>query len=266
MTASAARLEMKPQMAKQSHGPRSALGKARLTFDAFEHGLRAESRLLAFEDPQELQDRHDAWIEALAPRDAVELALIHDAVEYTWMQDRASRAQIARININVNNAGIDEAQREADEVLHLGEQLFHDPRGPLALFPHEHGTGPATNEAKPPRRVSKARRAAEPLSPQRLVLRLQSTVGGCQWLLDRWAELKEILDLEWAWHAPDKLKAVRLLGRQPIDAVDDRDVLMIFAACLAVEGRPGTRIPEILNELPPPERVPFYQRLVERRP
>ena len=134
--------------------------------------------------------------------------------------------------------------------------------GRWPFFPHEHQ--PETIEAKPARRVSRSKPLPEPLSPQRLVLRLQSTAGGCQWLLDRWAELKEILDLEWMWDAPDKLKAVRLLGRQPLDAVDDRDVLMIFAACQAIEGCPGTRISEIENELQPHERGPYYQRLSGR--
>ncbi len=265
MAVSAARLGANRRNARQNAGPHIPESKAKIKFDTLKFGLRAESRLLAFEDPQEFNDRTDAWIDALKPRNAVELSLVHDAVEYTWMQDRARRAMAARITLNINNAGIDEAEREADEVLKLGEQLFHDRRGPLTVFPHH--DEPETNETRPARRVSKAKNSAsrpEPLSPQRLVLRLQSTAGGCQWLLDRWAELKEILDLEWCWDSPDKLKAIRLLGRQPVDAADDRDVLLIFAACQAVEGQPGTAIPEIENELQPHERGPYYERLSRR--
>ena len=57
---------------------------------------------------------------------------------------------------------------------------------------------------------------------------LQATAGGCQWMLDQWAELRLILEEGLNWQSADKLKAIRLLGRQPIEAVDERTVLMIF--------------------------------------
>ena len=214
----------------------------------------------------DLRSRADAWIEALAPRNEAELELILDAVAYSQMRDDARRVMAARTQIRINNAGIAVAAQAADEVLALGEQLFHDPRGPLTPFPHDHGAEPETNQRKPapPTARGKSRPVVQPLSPQRLVLRLQATAGGCQWLLDRWAELRDVLDNAWNWHPADKLKAVRLLGRQPLDAVDDRKVLTIFAACQAMEGQPGTEIAEILNELPPQERTTFHQRLKER--
>ena len=59
------------------------------------------------------------------------------------------------------------------------------------------------------------------------MLLLQATAGGCQWMLDRWSELTSILEEGLDWQSADKLKAVRLLGRHPIEAVDDRNVLMI---------------------------------------
>ncbi len=171
----------------------------------------------------------------------------------------------ARTQIRTNHAGIAAAAVEADEVLVLGEQLFHDPRGPLATFPHDHGAEPEIKQRKPSAPTARGKIApVELLSPRRVVLRLHATAGGCQWLLDRWSELRDILDNAWSWHPSDKLKAVRLLSRQPLDAVDDRDVLMIFAACQAMDGRPGTEIPEIVNELPPHEHAYFHQRLKER--
>ena len=104
----------------------------------------------------------------------------------------------------------------------------------------------------------------DPEDPQRLVLHLQATAGGCQWMLDRWSELRSILEEGLDWQSADKLKAVRLLGRHPMEAVDDRNVLMIFVACQAIESRTSIPIPEIWNELREYERKPYAQRLIGR--
>ena len=63
-----------------------------------------------------------------------------------------------------------------------------------------------------------------PIGPRVLVLSLQSTLLGCEWMLGEWAKLKAILDKGQPWVSSDKLKAVRLLGKQPFDAIDERDV------------------------------------------
>ena len=59
--------------------------------------------------------------------------------------------------------------------------------------------------------------------------------------------------------------AGRLLGRHPIEAVDDRNVLMIaFVACQTIESRTSIPIPEIWNELREYERNRYAQRLIGR--
>ena len=75
---------------------------------------------------------------------------------------------------------------------------------------------------------------------------------------------RSILEEGLTRQSADKLKAVRLLGRHPIEAVDDRNVLMVFVACQAIEGRAGKLIPEIWNELRKFERKPYAQRLIGR--
>jgi hypothetical protein len=48
-------------------------------------------------------------------------------------------------------------------------------------------------------------------------------------MLDRWwSDLRSILEEGLDWQSADKLKAIRLLGRHPIESVDDRNVLMVF--------------------------------------
>ncbi|HEX3448330.1 MAG TPA: hypothetical protein VHS97_08760, partial [Isosphaeraceae bacterium] len=92
----------------------------------------------------------------------------------------------------------------------------------------------------------------------------QATAGGCQWMLDRWSELRSILEEGLDWQSADKLKAVRLLGRHPIEAVDDRNALMVFVACQSVESRTSIQIPDIWNELRKYERKQYAERLIGR--
>jgi hypothetical protein len=83
-------------------------------------------------------------------------------------------------------------------------------------------------------------------------------------MLDRWSELRSILEEGLDWHSADKLKAVRLLGRHPIEAVDDRNVLIVFVACQAIESRTSIPIPEIWNELQEPwDAFLFCRRLCQ---
>src|SRR5262249_19828566 len=71
----------------------------------------------------------------------------------------------------------------------------------------------------------------DPDAPPRLLLHLEATAAGCRWLTDRWAELGSLLDRGACWQSPDKLKAIRLLGHQPLDAADSEVVATIFQAC-----------------------------------
>src|ERR1700677_1295172 len=136
MAISAAKLEANRRNARKSTGPRTEKGKERSRLNAVTYGLRAETLVLLDEDPQALEGRKEAWRASLSPRDDVEQSTVDDAVEYAWLRDRARRAQAARLATHIANAGVDQAKREADEVLRLGQKLFADNRGPLAAYPH----------------------------------------------------------------------------------------------------------------------------------
>ena len=105
----------------------------------------------------------------------------------------------------------------------------------------------------------------DPDQPALLVRRLQSSAAGCQWMLDHWAELESLVECDLAWLSPDKLKAIRLLGMQPIDAVDDLDVARIFLACFVIRGSTGDPFLEILHELYTREEVIFRSQLAARK-
>ena len=262
MTVSAAKLEANRRNAAKSCGPTTRSGKDRSKLNAVKHGMRAATLVLLDEDAEALEHRRADWAASLMPRGAAEQRIVDDAVEYSWLRDRARRAQEARLATNIVNAGVDEAIREADEVLRLGQKLLADNRGRLANYPHYDMEKDEYPENVP--LVSQSDLLDDPEDPQRLVLHLQATAGGCQWMLDRWSELRSILEEGLDWQSADKLKAVRLLGRHPIEAVDDRNVLMIFAACQAIESQPSIPIPEIWNELREYERMPYAQRLIGR--
>ena len=75
-------------------------------------------------------------------------------------------------------------------------------------------------------------------------------------MLERWEELRAKLQAGGFWRSSDRLKATRLLGRQPIDAVDDRRVAEIFMASHAL--RPvGKAFRELRSDMGAEAHVDF---------
>jgi hypothetical protein len=68
---------------------------------------------------------------------------------------------------------LDLEEAEADEVEDLSRRLFWDPRGPIALYPHWRGL-----RVTP--RISSPDSVEDPLSPAKLVNRLEHLAAGCQ--------------------------------------------------------------------------------------
>jgi hypothetical protein len=99
----------------------------------------------------------------------------------------------------------------------------------------------------------------------RVILRLQGTGAGCQWLLDQWASLRALLERGVPWLAPDKLKAVRLLGCHPIDALDRIEVALVYLASHMLLNHEGDPFQEIMNELTVEEASVYARYLHQRR-
>ena len=238
MAVSEAKLEANRRNAMLSSGPRSAEGKRRSSQNAVTHGLRAETLVLLDEDPQALDDRREAWRACLLPGDDVEERFVDSAVVHTWLQDRARRAQVARLNVNIVDYGVDQAQTDAQAVDDLGRRLFKDRYGPLVLYPTASTTG-RDSFGRTSSTSYVERGGDDPDQPSTVVLCLQSTLLGCEWMLAEWGKLKAVLDEGQAWLSADKLKAVRLLGKQPFDAIDERDVAMVFLASSVLQADKG---------------------------
>jgi hypothetical protein len=262
MTVSAARLAANRRNAAKSTGPRTERGKETSSLNAVKHGVRAKTPVLADEDPQVLEDRRAAWDACLLPGNDVERRLVDDAVFCTWQQDRARRAQAARINANIiSSDGVVPGQTEGQDVNALGRRLFKDRLGPLTFYP---STPKRYDFARSPS-TSFAGGEVDPDEPADLILSLQSTLIGCEWLLAEWARLRAVLNQGQPWLSSDKLKAVRLLGKQPFDALDDRAVALVFLASSKLKGEKRPWYWEISTEMAETEIKEFRNQAAIRQ-
>jgi hypothetical protein len=255
---SSKRIEANRRNAQRSTGPRTPGGKSRVRLNALKHGLTASTVVLPGEDADALQDRVEAWKDDLGPRSALEDYLVERAAHVSWQLDRADRTIAARLTDRMRHHVTDRESREADEVADLARRLFWDPRGPIALYPHFETLGV-------PRRISWPDTVEDPLNPARIVNRLESTALGCRWLLDRWAELRKVLDDGLMWRPPDRLRAIRLLGRQPLDAIENDRVMSIYLACGAMDPDNPHEFDDLCSELEAGgERIRYLDRVHDR--
>jgi extradiol dioxygenase family protein len=72
-----------------------------------------------------------------------------------------------------------------------------------------------------------------------IVRRLEESAEGCRWMLERWAELRHILERKAIWADPEMLRFVGLLGKHSMKAVFDPKLNSIFLAFNALGRRFG---------------------------
>jgi hypothetical protein len=252
------RAEANRRNGRKSKGPVTPEGKAKVRLNALKHGMTAETLvILPGEDAEALKARVEAWKADLQPQSDLEDYLVERAAHAAWHLDRCDRAIAARLNEMVRFGDFDRDEAESDEAEDLARRLFWDPRGPIALYPHFRGF-----RIKP--RISCPDEVDDPLHPARIVNRLEATLAGCGWLLDRWADLRHLPEDGLNWQAPDRLRAIRLLGRQPMDALSDERVLMIYLACDAMEPGAPTSLEDLKTETDAAELAMFKQRVQDR--
>ncbi len=219
--------------------------------------MTAKSLVLPGEDPALLAARSEAWKADLKPQSDLEEYLVNRAVQTAWELDRIDRAIAAKLSELVGFGPFDRDEDEADVVQDCARQLFWDPRGPIALYPHWRGF-----RVTP--RVSGPNSLDDPIDPGRVVNRLEGMAAGCRWLLDRWADLRGVLDQGLKWQAPDRLRAIRLLGRQPMDVLSDERVLSIYLACDAMDPTAPTSLDDMMTETEDDELERIKERVQGR--
>jgi hypothetical protein len=231
--------------------------------NALKHGLEARTIVLPGEDQAAYSARLEAWRADYRPRNPEEQAILERAVALSWQLDRAIAVQAAHLTERIRNAQSDDARRQqaadadadADE---FGQRLLAGPPAPkfkidkiarrLAMM----YASPFWSQYTPLVDINRLRgkrlvmpvHPDDPGHPQRLLRHLESTDAGCRWLLDRWAELRRALEADPCWTADQRLAAVRLLGREPIDALDDPRVQAIYLDCFVLD--PAG--PRVLND------------------
>jgi hypothetical protein len=93
--------------------------------------------------------------------------------------------------------------------------------------------------------------------PAVFVAHLEEMPEGVRWMLDRWVEIRCLIISDEGWGFLDQFKFVRLLGKQPFNAIDDPELNEIFLAWETIEAEWGTRFWLRMQELTPYEDPAF---------
>ena len=226
---SAAKIEANRRKSQKSKGPTTDAGKARSRYNALKHGMTAKTVLLPGDDPEEFAGRLRYLQDDLQARNSLEAVAIERLAGDLWRSDRSDQSFCTRIKFRLRHGPVDQSLKNADEAVELGQHLLWMPEFPLPV-------GALEGEAKGAlAKFPFADVPGDPHHPARLLLKLQATVAGCDWLLTRWGELQLRLEQGGPWAMDDVWKMVRLLGKTAIEMKDDFQVALLVLASLALE-------------------------------
>jgi hypothetical protein len=176
--------------------------------NAIKHGMTARIPVLPGEDPETFRQRVEGIVDSLAPRNALELALAEQAALSLWKIERAERAEATRANATIRAAEARAEARKQEELHALGRWLLakgvqakrETAEDLLAFLPEDRHA---------PFRAGRG----EPLV---ILLRIQATANGCQWLLWRWDRLRGRLEQDGGWDIEEMIEAAQLRGERPL--------------------------------------------------
>ena len=254
MTSTIDRAEINRRNAQKSTGPRTPEGKARSRFNAVKHGCRARLPILPGEDPEAYERRLDAWVGKFAPARRGR-ALPGGARRPRLLAARPRRPRRGRPTRGRDRGRCGAAGRGCREA---GRGVVPRPRRPTSWRTRRGWRSP-TGRSSPGRSTRSIPSTPPDWSPS-----LEATAIGCDWLLARWAELGQILDEGRHWRPTDRLRAIRLLGKQPLDVVADDQLLAIYLACHAMDPDGPDVFAEPLGDLRRPEMQASRERLSAR--
>ena len=237
--AKSSRAEVNRRNAQKSTGPRTAEGKGHSKYNAVKHGLTARSPLLPGEDADELAGRQRELFGDLQPRNRLEATLVGRIGAQVWRSEQADSAADKLAARRGRHEPREQDLQDRDQALELGARLLWKPSLPI---PFEGRTDRWTLDE--PRSIDDP---VHPYNPARLLLRLESTIAGCNWLLDRWTELDRRLNVDGMWQSSNALKMVRLLGKHAIEMEDNFDVARLLMCSLTLS---ASTTAETANERP----------------
>jgi hypothetical protein len=126
--------------------------------------------------------------------------------------------------------------REDDEIDKDLHRLFSDGRGPNALYGITSAAcgGPRTSYPE-----ADKKKGEDVELPAVTLRRLEESAKGCVALIAIWKTFKDRAQRGLEIQANDRFKAVRMLGLQPVDVVNDERVWLVFFASFVLH--PGER-------------------------
>jgi len=207
----------------KSTGPDPPECIANSSVDVLEHGLRARTQALLRDDSIAFENRLRKWMANSEADDDLGEFLVQQYVSLSFEVERVQRAHLERLTSQIESS--DDSEREA--VHELGKRLFFDPSGPLATYGNR-------SELRGNLTTSWNGLAVDPNDPAVLVRKLESSEPGCRFLRGCWEDLRAQLEPPRFWQSLDRLKCIRLLGRQPLAAIEDRRIAEIFLASHAL--------------------------------
>ncbi len=227
--ATTAQIAANRRNAAKSTGPKSDQGKARARLNALRHGANARIAIpvLPQEDPKELAERILQWTFELVPRNDVERTLVGHAVRIDWQIDRAERAETAYLAARVHR------QRDRDEATRLKQAHILGRKLLDTLDPRE--------------RFGKAEYYDD--MPAVFLARLEQIPEGCRWLLARWSEFRNLIDVRAAWSETDHYRFLRLMGKSFLEGMIDPAANRVFQAVDAIEPGQGRELWELFRNM-----------------
>ncbi len=240
-----AQIDANRRNAARSTGPKTEQGKAKARLNALKHGRRARTTdvvtVLPHEDPRQLEERIQVWIDDWQPRNALERELVRRAARLSWLLERGERFETAhlahRVRLAGRKAGPTTSARRMKRVSDLGRRLFYDYRPGKLSSP----SPPWDDE------------------PAVFVAGLEETVEGCRWLLDRWGEIRTLLERRAAWSPSDVYRFIRLLGKNGFEAVHDPALNASFLAFEVFNPGAAETLWKVCRERVPDRDLAFHE-------
>ena len=208
--ASQAQIDANRRNAQRSTGPKTDAGKARAKLNALKDSTHAKtvSPVLPQENALELDQRINQWLSDLNPRNDAERELVINAANLSWEIERARRCETARLAERICKAQHKATKRTKQEVGQLARRLLYNV-----------GSKPLPTPGRPWED-----------NPAEFLAGLEGSAEGCRWLLGRWKGLRVLVERDSAWNYGDMFSLIRLLGKYPVEAINDPELNAIFLA------------------------------------
>ena len=205
--------------------------------------------VLPQEDPGALEERTQEYIRDIQPRNAIERDLVCQAARLSYVIDLAERVETAHLAGRVREAtqAKQVSAQELAKVLELGRRLLYIVGFEAKYYPN----APWDDE------------------PALFVRGLEETAEGCRWLLERFAEYRNMLEQNCWWGMAPLVRFIRLLGKRIGEATYDPAVNLVFVAWETLAPKAVEAFWMTYQDTPPRDprsRIPAPDEVVRHRP